>query len=254
MNQSSEFPTITEDEKEKWRTTISGAGKLEGNPSPIVMEAMLGSVCHTCNEPFQKANWLQDAKYCSKECRKERIAKKRGEKKINKMIPSMETEQKFAPIKAKAWHSILGMMIDVTAIDWPANKIYGTIPSKNNYPMNFLLNECTVVSNVGGYVDRNGVDIFEGSVCHLSWEDTEGTTGGSVTGVVGFDKAVGSLFLVERTDSEDKRRFMITDKNTKDITVLGDMFTFQGVAGAAKIIPDEVDESEDEEMVDVEQS
>lgn len=224
MIDADNIPMPEEEIKQKWSEQAAAFGKIDGQPSPLANRAMHGQVCESCKEPFEKRDWKMDARFCSKACRKNRNKKSMSTGEVQE-----ELAEKFNPLKTRAYHQPLGFLMDVVAIDWPANKVYGTLPTKNDYPVNFPLNECSIMTNIGGLTDQNGKDIFEADVASFQWENEDGTIGGKIIGTIGFDRDAGELYIVERTDAEEKKHFKINAENQSKVVVLGCAFTITGI-------------------------
>ena len=219
--------------REKWKNEgISGSDGY-GPGSELVLEAMKGSYCRVCGGMTAKDDWMQEKLYCSKQCRSERN-KSYIFKRMEDVKAQIEDNAKEEPLIIRAWHIMLEQMCDVVGIDYPADRLYVTMPSKKNYAFNASIREFLLQANVGKFRDINGVPMMEGDVVAFNHE------GVMKFFALGFDKQACTLVAREHM-IEGGLAFVVNAEAASKSTVVGNAFTF--VAGG--VVPTENEEVPD---------
>ena len=224
--------------REQWKQN-GGAGSTDCDyGAPVVLQAMKGGYCKVCHDMLEKDDWLQEKFYCSKTCRNLRNTSYYY-KLMQEEQKQIEANAKEEPLLVRAWHIPLEVMCTVAAIDYAADRLYVTMPSKKDYAFNASIKEFLLQANVGKFRDVNAVPLMEGDV--IAFEH-EGTT---KFYALGFDKQAGTLVAREHM-VQGGLAFVMNEEAASKSTVVGNAFTF--VSGGVVATKEEEEISTPEEV------
>lgn len=204
-------PILTPETKVEWDETGGAGSDGSDLASKETQTAMCQSYCRVCGAPTAVSDWREERLYCSRDCRK-----LRNKTHLNDRPMGPEEQTDFQPLFIRAWHKPLQTMCEVTAIDYPADRVYVKMTEKNDYLFNAKMREFTLMTNMGNFMDTEGVRIVEGDVVRVKGDKT---WEGSVT----YDRKIGSLMVKEVGNA---RILPVTDESVKMLTVVGDIFRY----------------------------